>query len=260
MIHVILRRGLGLILIAFLCLFLISCGGDSGSSNNTGSSSDSDSGDKSQWVLSASVCEGLAPAAPRGLPTDAVTLAGWPENDPAELIVAKARSSEGDGDWTVTMVRDFPEHPASVLIPLHPNASPEGGNITLTFGQIDADGKEYWCRQEHDFYIEPLPPVDTTADAAATLLALRELGETVAGRYSQTLGTVREMSPEQLPEHLYPLYFSAHLLGNASDALAAQLAALPYEHRHLLDRLFTHIGFTQYLDSSNTEFGNLESF
>lgn len=251
-----LHRGFGLIFIAFLSFLLLACGGGG---NNNGPGHDPDPGDGSQWVLSASVCEKLVPVSFSGIPTDPVALNGWPGSGPADLIVAKVRSSTSE-DWTVTLVRDFPDQPTSVLVPLHPNGSPEGGAVTLTFGQVDANEEEFWCEQAHDFHIDPLPFVNTTTDAAATLRALRDLGETVAARYGQTLSSVRGMSPEQLPEHLYPLYFSAHLLGDASDALEAQLDDLPPDDRELLDRLLTHINFKQYLGSSDSELRVLGGF
>lgn len=258
--HSIVKRSLTLIFIAFLSALLLACGGSSSSDPKPENDDKQGSDGGSQWVLSEAICEGLVPIAAQGLPTDAVALKGLPENKPTELIIAKVRSVEHDDDWTVTMVRSFPDHPTSMIVPLHPSASPEGGAVTLTFGQIDANDNEFWCQQEHDFHIEPLPAIDTSADAAATLQSLRSLGDAVAARYGETLDTVRDMPPKNLPEHLYPLYLSAHLLGDADDALEGQLDTLPPEHRELLDRLLTHINLKQHLGSSTTELSALGGF
>jgi hypothetical protein len=119
-------------------------------------------------ALTESICSALAPAAASGIPLDIVSIGGVPSSFGRPIL---ARMSwDGDQQVSLGLVQESGGN-ANVMIPLHPNGSPDGGDVTVRISD------EVQTCPPFTFTILPLPAAPgelvATVDVAQSLLDAR---------------------------------------------------------------------------------------
>ena len=128
-------------------------------------------------ALTESICSALAPAATAGIPLDIVSIGGVPSSFDRPLL---ARMSWDAGPRVSFGLLEEEGGQVSVMVPLHPNGSPDGGDVTVRISD------ETRTCPPFTLTILPLPAAPgelaATVDVAQSLLDARAelFGTTVA--------------------------------------------------------------------------------
>ena len=201
-------------------------------------------------LLEPERCDALQLSAGEARPLEEVAVTGIPAHF-GELLAAKVRAV-GGGKESITLVARLDEADEVLLhAPLHPQGLAEGGDVELEL--FDEEGRS--C-EPIEFRVLPLPAASGTTramvDAIAALIDLQ------AVYFETSVEELREIDPEDLPEHLLPLYLAQHALNDPAnpDSLEALLAgtapslegaALDVEY---FDRLLAQLGVAAAFEES----------
>ena len=240
------------------CLSSGSSGSDNGGNGDTNGGNGNDYGSDNGDSVVAVNCDAVSLASASALPLDRIEIAGL---DDTGVEFAEVRVDDtASVDSAVTWIEAVDGEPV-LHAPIHPNGNVLGGSVTLT-----VEFEDTTCGPI-DYYVEELPPAQQDVDdLAAVVDALEDLGEASAAYLGTTLAEVRATEPEDLPEDWWPLAAGAHLTDpDAEDSLLALYDGddprweVNDAERDLIDRLFAHIGFAEYLRERVDELQGIDS-
>lgn len=189
-------------------------------------------------------CPDLSPSSSAGIPLDRVPLGRLPDTFEPPLLARVEVAGEGreEPPHSFALVRvDETSGDAELVVPVHPSASPGGGDARI----LVTDGTRACAPFE--FTVEALPP------APGELGAIADYLQQILDQQAEVLGTTREeivaTPPDDLPPPLLPFMIMQAALDHPENdaslaAIAAGTAAVEDSRLDLLEPLLARSGLT----------------